>query len=60
MSKENEIVEDADLELHDYREEEENQVILQTHNKINQELMGEIIKLEKGYVEVKLITTLKW
>ena len=47
---------DAELELHNYQEEEENKAILITHNSINQDLNGEIIKLEKGYVELRLIT----
>ena len=55
MSEENKEQED-ELEIHDYKEEEQ-QVYLQTHNKINQELSGEIIKLEHGYVEVRLTTT---
>jgi acyl-CoA thioesterase len=47
---------DEELELDDYRDEEE-QVIVKTHEKINSELSGEIIKLEQGYVETRLITT---
>ena len=48
------VFEEDDL---DYYEEDDGVVILQTHNKINQELNGEIIKLEKGYVELRLSTT---
>ena len=55
MSEENKELED-DLELNEYREDEE-QVFLQTHNRINQDLSGEIVKLEHGYVEVRLTTT---
>ncbi len=55
MSK-NEEVKDEDLELDDYREDEENAVILHTHESINHDLTGEIIKLERGYVEVRLTT----
>ena len=47
---------DEELELDDYREDEENAVILSTHVSINRDLNGEIIKLEKGYVEVRLTT----
>ena len=47
---------DEELELDDYRDEEE-QVVVKTHEKINSELTGEIIKLEQGYVEVRLTTT---
>ena len=46
-----------ELEIDDYREEEETQVIVQTHERINQEFSGEIVKLEQGYVELKLETT---
>jgi acyl-CoA thioesterase len=52
---ENEVKEE-DLELEDYRDDEE-QVFVQTHEKINQDLCGEIIKLEQGYVELRLTTT---
>ncbi|MBN2816089.1 MAG: PaaI family thioesterase [Campylobacterales bacterium] len=50
-----EIVQDDDLELADYREEEE-QVLINTHTRINQELTGEVVKLEHGYVELRLET----
>ena len=50
---ENEI---DDLELEEYSAEE-NQVILQTHNKIDRDLSGEIILQERGYVEVRLTTS---
>ena len=55
MSTENEI-NDAELELDDYREDEENIVLLATHESINRDLNGEILKLEKGYVELRLTT----
>jgi len=51
---ENEVNED-DLELEDYRSDHE-QVIIQTHERINQDLCGEVIKLERGYVELRLTT----
>ena len=46
---------EEDLELEDY--EDENKVFVQTHERINSALCGEIRKMEKGYVEVRLITT---
>ena len=52
---ENEVIED-ELELEDYRGDKE-QVFVKTHERINQELCGEIIKLEHGYVELRLTTT---
>ena len=52
---ENEI-EDDDLELEEYAHGED-KVFLQTHERINYELSGEIIKLERGYVETRLTTT---
>jgi len=45
-----------ELEIEDYREEEE-QVIIKTHEKISQDLCGEVIKMEQGYVELRLTTT---
>ncbi|MEN8303306.1 MAG: PaaI family thioesterase [Campylobacterota bacterium] len=47
---------DEELELDDYRYEEE-PIVVQTHELINSELSGEVIKLEQGYVEVRLTTT---
>ncbi len=55
MSRNNEM--DEDLELDDYREEDANRTFLQTHQKINQELCGEITKQEIGRVEVRLATS---
>lgn len=46
---------DEELELDDYRDED--QVLVKTHEKINNELTGEIIKMELGYVELRLVTT---
>jgi len=51
---ENEEVED-ELELEQYKDAE-NQVMIQTHEKINQNLCGEVIKMEEGYVELSLET----
>jgi acyl-coenzyme A thioesterase PaaI-like protein len=56
VSTEKEI-HDEELELDDYRESEENAVILSTHENINRDLNGELLKLEKGYVELRLTTT---
>lgn len=50
-----EIEDDHELDIHDYANE--NEVILKTHERINHDLSGEIIKLEKGYAEVKLEIT---
>jgi len=46
-----------DLDLDDYREDEEKEVLVQTHERINQDLNGEIIVMEEGYVELKLLTS---
>ena len=46
-----------DLDLDDYREDEEKEVLVQTHERINQDLNGEVIVMEEGYVELKLITS---
>lgn len=49
-------INDDELELDDYRDEEEPTVI-KTHEEINQNLSGEVVKLQEGYVEVRLTTT---
>ena len=49
-------IDDEELELDDYREEEE-QILVKTHELINSNLNGEIMKLEVGYVELRLATT---
>ena len=56
-----------DLEFEEYEKkknknkekekEKEQEVILKTHERINEGLCGDIIKHEFGYVELKLITT---
>lgn len=46
---------DEDLEIEEYAPA--GNVFLKTHEGINQNLSGEIIKLESGYVEVALHTT---
>ncbi len=53
---ENEVKNEDELELEDYRDDEE-QVFIQTHERINQDLCGEVIKMEQGYVELRLTTT---
>ena len=56
MSK-NQEVSDEEFELDDYRADEENAVVLHTHESINRDLSGEILKLQKGYVELRLTTS---
>ena len=57
MAEENqEPEEDFDLGLNKYLTKEK-EVILQTHNKVDTDLSGKIIKLEKGHVELTLETT---
>ncbi|MDF1874693.1 PaaI family thioesterase [Sulfurimonas sp. SAG-AH-194-I05] len=51
-----EEIPDEELELEDYINDEE-PTLIQTHEKVNSELNGEIITLEKGYVELRLTTT---
>ncbi|EQB35486.1 thioesterase [Sulfurimonas hongkongensis] len=53
MNEEN----DKDLELDDYREDEQNSVVLNTHENINRDLCGEIMRIEQGYVELRLTTS---
>ncbi|WP_294962145.1 PaaI family thioesterase [Sulfurimonas sp.] len=55
MSNENEI-DDESLEFDDYVNEDENAVALNTHENTNRYLNGEILKLERGYVELRLTT----
>lgn len=53
--KKNEILDDdEDLEINEYRSKDD--VLLHTHERINQELCGEIEKLEQGFVKLKLVT----
>ncbi|MEA1893560.1 MAG: hotdog domain-containing protein [Campylobacterota bacterium] len=54
MSANKELVDD-ELEIDDSNEDE-NVVILQTHENINFDLCGEIMKIDIGYVEVRLET----
>jgi len=50
----NEQLED-ELEIEEYRDEQD-QVFVKTHEKVNQNLCGEIVKMQEGYVEVDLLT----
>jgi len=47
---------DDELEIEEYMSDED-QVSLETHTRINQDLSGEILVHEKGYVELRLTTT---
>ena len=46
---------EEEFEIEDYRTEED-QVFVKTHTRINENLCGEIVKIEEGYVEVRLTT----
>lgn len=48
---------DFDLELNEYLTQD-NEIILQTHTKINNELSGKITKMEKGIIHLTLETTI--
>lgn len=52
--KEEILDDDEDLEISEYRSKDD--VLLKTHENINQELCGEIEKLEQGFVKLKLVT----
>lgn len=52
--KEEILDDDEELEINEYRSKDD--VLLHTHEKINQELCGEIEKLEQGFVKLKLVT----
>ncbi|MDD5400024.1 MAG: hotdog domain-containing protein [Sulfurimonas sp.] len=45
---------DEGLDIDGYKNKDD--VILKTHERINQDLCGEIEKLETGYIELKLVT----
>lgn len=49
---------DEELELNEI-DDANSQVYLKTHERINQDLCGEITKLEQGYVELRLTTSLE-
>ena len=48
---------EEELEIADYRHDSQ-KVIIQTHERINTEFSGEVEKLEEGYVELRLTTTI--
>ena len=52
----NEEIDDSALDDLKELHTESDQVIVKTHTKINEALNGEIVKLEVGYVEVRLTT----
>lgn len=41
----------------EYKNEEEETIVLKSHLRINQSLCGELIVIERGYVEIRLTTT---
>ena len=46
---------EEEFEIDDYRDGSD-QIFVKTHGRINENLCGEIVKIEEGYVEVRLIT----
>ncbi|MBW6488687.1 hotdog domain-containing protein [Sulfurimonas sp.] len=52
--KEEILDDDEELEINEYRGKDD--VLLKTHENINQELCGELEKLEQGFVKLKLVT----
>jgi acyl-CoA thioesterase len=55
-NKEEEYFEsDDELDIQEYNRRDE--IILKTHESINQDLCGEIEKLDNGFVKLKLVTT---
>ena len=54
MANEADEIEDEELEIHDYSDEDE--VFVKTHERVNHDLNGEIVKLELGKVKLKLET----
>lgn len=50
-----EEINDEELDIADYGDDE-NIVHVQTHQKVDVDLNGEIVKLERGYVELRLVT----
>ena len=57
MSKKVEEIEDDDIFDEDIQAHTKKQVLLETHKRINSDFSGEIVVLERGYVEVRLTTT---
>lgn len=52
--KEEILDDDEELQINEYRSKDD--VLLKTHENINQDLCGEIQKLEQGFVKLKLVT----
>lgn len=50
-------LDDIDNELNEYHEKDRDQVFLMTHEEINRDLCGELVKMQQGYVELRLTTT---
>ena len=48
---------EEELEIADYREDDE-KVVIQTHERINTAFSGDVETLKDGYVEIRLITTI--
>lgn len=57
MAEDIELEEEEELQMQDYRSEEQ-KVVIQTHERINTTFSGEVQKLEDGYVELNLTTTI--
>jgi acyl-CoA thioesterase len=47
---------DLDSEMNEYHERDRDQVFLMTHEEINRDLCGELVKMQQGYVELRLTT----
>lgn len=54
-NKEELFEDDEDLDIQEYKGKDD--VMLKTHENINQDLCGEIEKLDNGFVKLKLVTT---
>jgi acyl-CoA thioesterase len=52
VANEAEEIEDKELEIADYSDDDE--ILLNTHERVNHDYSGEIVKLELGRVELKL------
>ncbi len=57
MAKVKDVEMDEDDLALESQHEDEGQVFINTHERINQDLCGEVIKFEEGYVELRLTTT---
>lgn len=54
MKNDEVLDDDQELDIEEYKNKDE--VFLKTHDRINQDLCGEIQKLEVGFVKLKLVT----